>query len=484
MLPKSYVRKVWNKAIMPVLDFFTIVVFAIITYELRYEWQLSWFTDTEIFSKTRTTNYNDFVKAAIVFAIICVLYFSLIGIYRIGNKISSFSEHIQLALGVIIVMGWMIVYLFFNEYSNNFLLYNTIRLSKFLASFGVIFVILGLYLQRGIIRIILRQIRLSKYFANNIVFLGTHPDDTLKAVEAVENNIIIDKYDNLSEDDFGKIKRMIQNDRIQEIYVNHRINYVNDLILLCERYKIITHIYDADTFHLKDSSLRAYNLDEHIYFELRYSALEGWGVVFKRLFDIVFSATFILVFCWLYIIIMIAIYLEDKGNPFYGSVRTGADGKEFEVYKFRRLKMKYCTSDKNPEALLFEQELIKTKDARNDGVLYKIVDDPRATKVGKFLEKTSLDELPQFFNVLIGNLSVVGPRPHQPREVAKYSPHHFKVLNIKPGITGLAQINGRSDISFDQEVVFDSNYVKNWSFWLDLKIILLTPLKLFKSHKS
>lgn len=484
MLPKSYVRKVWNKAIMPVLDFFTIVVFAIITYKLRYDWQLSWFTDTEIFSKTRVTNYSDFVKATIAFAIICVLYFSLIGIYRIRNKISFFSEHVQLALGVVIVMGWAIVYLFFNEYSNNFLIYNTIRLSRFLASFGVIFVIFGLFLQRFVIRIILRQIRLSKYFANNIIFVGCHPEKTYKAVEAVENNEIIKKYESLSQDDFEIIKKMIEKNKIQEIYLNHRVDYVNDLILLCERYKIITHIYDVDTYNLKDSSLRAYNLDEHIYFELRYSALEGWGVVFKRLFDIVFAGTFVLVFSWLYIILAIAIYLEDKGNPFYGSVRTGADGKEFEVYKFRRLKMKYCTSKKNPDALLFEQELIKTQDTRKDGVLYKIIDDPRATKIGKFLEKTSLDEIPQFFNVLVGNLSVVGPRPHQPREVAKYSPHHFKVLNIKPGITGLAQINGRSDISFDQEVVFDSNYVKNWSFWLDIKIILLTPLKLLKSHKS
>jgi lipopolysaccharide/colanic/teichoic acid biosynthesis glycosyltransferase len=186
----------------------------------------------------------------------------------------------------------------------------------------------------------------------------------------------------------------------------------------------------------------------------------------------------------LYILIALAIYIEDKGNPFYSSKRIGPNGKPFDVFKFRRLKMKYCTTDNNLEALKLEQELIATKDMRNDGVLYKIKDDPRSTKVGTFLEKTSLDELPQFFNVLFGSLSVVGPRPHQPREVDKYQPHHFKVLNIKPGITGLAQINGRSDLTFDQEVVFDSEYVNNWSFWLDLAIILKTPLILIKGHKN
>jgi lipopolysaccharide/colanic/teichoic acid biosynthesis glycosyltransferase len=105
--------------------------------------------------------------------------------------------------------------------------------------------------------------------------------------------------------------------------------------------------------------------------------------------------------------------------------------------------------------------------------------------VGKFIEKYSLDELPQFINVLLGNMSVVGPRPHQPREVAKYANHHFKVLNIKPGITGLAQINGRSDLSFEDEVSYDTFYVEHWSFWLDLWIVCCTPFViLFKSHKA
>ncbi len=111
-------------------------------------------------------------------------------------------------------------------------------------------------------------------------------------------------------------------------------------------------------------------------------------------------------------------------------------------------------------------------------------DDPRRTKLGRFLEKTSLDELPQFFNVLIGNMSLVGPRPHQPIEVAKYEKWHKKVFNLKPGITGMAQISGRSDLDFDEEVKLDTYYIENWSLWLDIKILLKTPLVvLFRRHR-
>ena len=101
------------------------------------------------------------------------------------------------------------------------------------------------------------------------------------------------------------------------------------------------------------------------------------------------------------------------------------------------------------------------------------------------MEKTSLDELPQFFNVLLGNMSLVGPRPHQPREVAQYQKHHQRVLDIKPGITGLAQISGRSDLSFDQEVELDTYYIENWSLLLDLRILLKTPfVVLFRKHRN
>ena len=113
-----------------------------------------------------------------------------------------------------------------------------------------------------------------------------------------------------------------------------------------------------------------------------------------------------------------------------------------------------------------------------------VLDDPRVTPLGRWLRRTSLDELPQFFNVLIGNMSLVGPRPHIPKEVAKYERWHKKVFNIKPGITGLAQISGRSELNFDEEARLDIYYIENWSLRLDLKILFKTPMAvLFRRSK-
>jgi lipopolysaccharide/colanic/teichoic acid biosynthesis glycosyltransferase len=130
---------------------------------------------------------------------------------------------------------------------------------------------------------------------------------------------------------------------------------------------------------------------------------------------------------------------------------------------------------KQKAALKIEQELIKEKSIK-EGPVYKIADDPRVTPVGHFIRRWSIDELPQFINVFKGDMSLVGPRPHQPREVANYLPHHRRVLAIKPGITGLAQISGRSDLDFEDEVRLDAWYIENWSPALDLYILIKTPM--------
>ena len=126
----------------------------------------------------------------------------------------------------------------------------------------------------------------------------------------------------------------------------------------------------------------------------------------------------------------------------------------------------------------------KEKNTREEGPLVKIKDDPRITKVGKFIRRFSIDELPEFFLVFIGRMSLVGPRPHLPEEVSGYKKHHKKVLTIKPGITGMAQISGRSDLNFEDEVRLDSYYIENWSIWLDLYILLKTPWAVLKKRKT
>lgn len=243
--------------------------------------------------------------------------------------------------------------------------------------------------------------------------------------------------------------------------------------------------YAADLFDTKAANTDISTIGDVPIVEIKQTALEGWGRIYKRTVDLIVGTLGFILVSPIMLLVAIAIKLESKGPVIYKNERVGKGGKFFNVYKFRRMKQEYCTGgiyDKDGKAAQVEKELIKEHSHR-EGPLYKITDDPRSTRVGKFIEKTSLDELPQFFNVINGSMSLVGPRPHQPREVDLYQKHHKRVLGIKPGVTGLAQISGRSDLDFEEEVRLDTYYIENWTIRMDLAVILKTPLALLKKHK-
>jgi exopolysaccharide biosynthesis polyprenyl glycosylphosphotransferase len=217
--------------------------------------------------------------------------------------------------------------------------------------------------------------------------------------------------------------------------------------------------------------------------EVKETPLDGWGRIIKRIFDIVLSLFFIIFFSPVMILAAIIIKLDSPGAVIYKNERVKKDGV-FKVFKFRSMVYQYCIGDEygRERALQLEKKLIEEKNTKS-GPVYKIAADPRLTGVGRVIRRWSIDELPQFFNVLFGQMSLVGPRPHQPREVARYERHHKKVLSVKPGVTGLAQISGRSDLNFEDEVKLDSYYIENWSLGLDLSILLRTPLAVIRKRK-
>jgi lipopolysaccharide/colanic/teichoic acid biosynthesis glycosyltransferase len=178
------------------------------------------------------------------------------------------------------------------------------------------------------------------------------------------------------------------------------------------------------------------------------------------------------------LLVALGILIETGRPVIYKNERVGIRGKKFFTYKFRSMFQKDCTGPQYGEAGMKaearEAELINTQSIKS-GPVYKIFDDPRVTRFGRFIRRWSLDELPNFFNVLMGQMSIVGPRPHQPREVGKYERRHRRVLDIKPGITGLSQISGRSNLSFEEEVKLDVFYIEKWNLFLDLIIIVKTP---------
>lgn len=247
----------------------------------------------------------------------------------------------------------------------------------------------------------------------------------------------------------------------------------------------ITYKYFPTTLQTPRFEMKIFNGEPVI--EFQHTPLDGWGKVLKRAFDIVAGVILTILFSPVMLIIALLIKLEDAGGPvIYTNERIGENGEKIPVFKFRYMQWKWCINKANPnfqEALAYEKELIAERSLR-EGPLYKIKDDPRKTRVGAIIERYSIDELPQLFNVLRGEMSLVGPRPHQKREVEKYSEYHRRLLTIKPGVTGMAQVSGRSDLDFEDEYRLDVFYIENWSLWLDILICFKTAAALIRRRRN
>ncbi len=206
-----------------------------------------------------------------------------------------------------------------------------------------------------------------------------------------------------------------------------------------------------------------------------------WYGLAKRSFDIVIALILLAALALVFALIALAIKLDSAGPVIFRQTRIGKDGRPFTFFKFRSMRQ-------NADSRLHEEHMRRlmrgdnaspaspvptvTEAAKRVG---KLVNDPRITRVGRFLRKTSLDELPQLFNILQGSMSLVGPRPALPYEVALYTEHERQRLDVIPGVTSLWALAGRGDVPFDEQIRLDLDYIRRQSFWLDFKILALTP---------
>ena len=193
----------------------------------------------------------------------------------------------------------------------------------------------------------------------------------------------------------------------------------------------------------------------------------------KRVFDIMLSVIAILLLLPFLLLVMIVIKLDSPGPAVFVQERSGYKGKIFKMFKFRSM-------------ITDAEKFLKMLEEKNEvsGYMFKIKKDPRVTRIGKLIRKTSIDELPQLFNVLRGDMSIVGPRPPIPREVVKYEAWHNLRLSVRPGLTGLWQISGRNNLGFDDMVRLDLKYIRERSFKYDVKIILSTIQVIFGDSKA
>jgi lipopolysaccharide/colanic/teichoic acid biosynthesis glycosyltransferase len=195
----------------------------------------------------------------------------------------------------------------------------------------------------------------------------------------------------------------------------------------------------------------------------------GIGAVAKRALDVLIAGAALVLLSPLLLLVSIAILIETGRPVLFAQKRMGQGGKIFTVYKFR--SMTQDAECKLPE--------VRANNQIKDGPIFKWKTDPRITRVGRFLRRTSLDEAPQLFNVLLGSMSLVGPRPPLESEVLQYEDWQLRRLAVRPGMTGLWQVGGRSDLSFTQMVQLDIEYVNRWTPWLDIQLLLRTPVAVF-----
>lgn len=232
---------------------------------------------------------------------------------------------------------------------------------------------------------------------------------------------------------------------------------VEQLINDAEEIGIITHIMQENI------STNVTNRPTHSFITHQITSPRYINLKIKELFDVVFSILVVVLLSPLFGLIALLIKMEDGGPVFFQQERIGLNGRRFNCYKFRSMVV-------NAEQLIDE---LKDKN-ESDGPTFKIKDDPRITKLGKILRKTSMDELPQFLNVIKGEMSIVGPRPPLLREVKQYERSQLRRLSMKPGITCKWQVWGRNKVSFEEWMKMDLEYIDNWSIWLDVKLMIAT----------
>ncbi len=262
-----------------------------------------------------------------------------------------------------------------------------------------------------------------------------------------------------------QLSDLVDKGEVEEIIVALPANMhetINDVINLCyERDLKFTLV--PDVFELQVNTLDFQELNGVPLIGIKDNRLTGWNYLVKRAIDIVLVLVAILVAAIPMTLIAFAIKLDSPGPIILRQTRIGKNGRPFTFYKFRSM---YIDADARFEEL---KEFNQT-----GGATFKMVNDPRRTSVGRFIRRASLDELPQIFNILLGQMSFIGPRPGLERELKLYDEWHFRRLEVTPGLTGLSQVSGRSKLKFDDTVRFDIYYAENWSLWLDLKILLRT----------
>lgn len=458
-------------------DFILVFSSALLAFKLRNIGQIQ-----DIINKEGLYNvpFEQYVNFAFIIASVAVIIYAFEGLYNIRSTRKFLTETYSVFKATTLVVVLVMIGFFLQRewFSSRFIIVAAWGITIFSVSFGRVVL-------HGLQKILLTQYGIG---VHRVLLVGS--SDKMKYICRViraQKHLGYQIVEHIDHINISQIKKIKADVGIDEVIV-HESSMPDDLLIKLHDYCEINNI----TYKYIPSSMQTTRFEMMMFagepiIEHLHTPLDGWGMIIKRVIDLMCSSVLILLTSPLMLCVAIFIKLENFHAPIiFKNARIGANGKKFHVYKFRYMKWQWCTTKKNPqweEALTYEKKLIKEQSVRV-GPIYKIKNDPRKTWIGKFLERFSIDEFPQFFNVFMGDMSLVGPRPHQEREVEKYREYHRRLLTIKPGITGMAQISGRSDLDFEDEYRLDVYYIENWSIFLDIKILFKTPFAVLYPRKN
>lgn len=420
-----------------------------------------------------------YIIVSILFSLIMVIILNSFKLYERRKTLNRLDEAfgiikssmlgIAIIIGICYMIGWF-------KFSRSILI--------LMFFFSIIFLITWRLIIRSIEMMLIRRgIGAGRMLIYGAGKAGKMLADEIRLHTSRSDAIIgfaDDDEDKLNETVINKLRVLGNQEDIPDIVEKHSINEVIiaipsatnkrllEIILFMREndipFKIMPDVFDLITHRVNPQQYGGVTI-----FKLIENQLTPGKRIIKRIFDIIISTILLILSLPLWIPIIIGIKLTSKGPIFFTQERVGEGGKIFKIVKFRTMVQ---------EADDMKAELSELNEA--EGPVFYIKDDPRLTVFGKFLRKISLDEIPQLLNVLTGDMSLVGPRPPIPAELDEYESWHFKRLIVPQGMTGLWQVSGRNDLSFNEMVKLDIFYIENWSLWLDLKIFLRTiPSVLF-----
>lgn len=437
------------------LDYAALLAAGWLAYTLRFN------QAADILPIVATVDYAGYLRLVAIAAAAWVAVLAMAGAYRLRQPLSSELGRIFLGASTSVLL--IIVFIFFVR---------EFFASRFIIVVSWVFAVVLLWsmhlIVRGLQHMLLRQGIGARY----VVLFG-HDQTAEEIVRLFRRQPglgyrIEHAWADVGVDSLAAFDAVLQSESIDEVIQADSTLPKSQTLQLLERCTAhgIPFSYAADVFDTNAGNVQFHDMAGVPMIRIQRTPLDGWGRIIKRAIDIIVGLLALIIFFIPGIIVAIIIKIDSAGPVFMRLDRVGQSQRIFKLWKFRSMI-------KDAHAL---KPQLLDQNERADGPLFKIARDPRITRVGRFIRKTSIDELPQLFNVLTGDMSLVGPRPHEPEEVARYEARHKKLLTVKPGMTGMAQVSGRSNLSFEDEVRLDTYYIEHWSLGLDMTILVRTPM--------